>query len=210
MAKSFSFCRLFLPLSGEGESAAFSSFCFTPSALNIKMLRSEVKGEGKNRQPLSACTRSRAARTKRGSHCNGTERDRRKVDYFSRKVDNKPRKHVHFFPELHSFPAEGHLSSAATDGGDTKGEHKAIAIRQFLHDSRSTSKEKPDLVTKISPQHLLISKNDFTFAATSPKNTLWRADRSRLMRHFSPHPTPYRTYRRQPLMGYHFHHLISL
>lgn len=204
LAESFSFCRLFLPLSGEGGSAAFSSFCFTPSALKIKILSSEVKGEGKNRQPLSACTRSRAARTKRSPPCNGSERDRRKADYFSRKVDNKPRKHVHFFPELHSFPAEGHLSSAATDGSDTKGEHKAIAIRQFPHDNCSTSKEKPTIATKRRPKHLLISKNDFTFAETSPKNTLWRADCSRLMRHFSPHSTPCRAYRRPPLMGYHF------
>lgn len=196
MAESFSFCRLLLPLSGEGESAAFSSFCFTPSALNIKMLSSEVKGEGKNRQPLSACTRARAARTKRSPPCNSAERDRRKADYFSRKVDNKLRKDVHFFPELHSFPAEGHLSSAATDGGDTKGEQKAIAIRQFPHDSRYTSKEKPTLATKRRPQHLLISKNDFTFAETSPKNTLWRADRSRLMRHFTPHPP-----RAAPIVG---------
>lgn len=57
---------------------------------------------------------------------------------------------------------------------------------------------------KRRPKHLLISKNDFTFAETSPKNTLWRADCSRLMRHFSPHSTPCRAYRRPPLMGYHF------
>jgi len=67
------------------------------------------------------------------------------------------------------------LSSAATDGGDTKGKHKAIAIRQSPHDSRPTSKEKAIFATKTNAQLLLISKNDFTFAETSSKNTLWRA-----------------------------------
>lgn len=211
LAESFSFCRLFLPLSGEGGSAAFSSFCFTPSALKIKILSSEVKGEGKNRQPLSACTRSRAARTKRSPPCNGSERDRRKADHISRKVDNKSRKRFHFFSKLRSFPAECHLSSAATDGGDTKGEHKAIAIRQSPHDSRPTSKEKPIFATKTNTQLLLISKNDFTFAETSSKNTLYRAPIALALCATSlptkPSAAPIVD---RPSWAIIFHHLISL
>lgn len=96
------------------------------------------------------------------------------------------------------------MSSTATDGGDTEGKHKAIAIRQSPHDSRPTSKEKPIFATKTNTQLLLISKNDFTFVETSSKNTLYHADRSRLIRHFSPHKTPCRADRRPSLMGYHF------
>jgi len=103
------------------------------------------------------------------------------------------------------------LSSTATDGGDTKGEHKAIAIRQSPHDSRPTSKEKPIFATKTNPQLLLISKNDFTFAETSSKNTLYRAPIA-LALYATSLPTKPRAAPivDRPSWAIIFHHLISL
>ena len=107
----------------------------------------------------------------------------------------------------------GRVSLVVRRNGRRRHKRRAQSNRHSTipHDSRPTSKEKPIFATKTNTQLLLISKNDFTFAETSSKNTLYRAPIALALCATSlptkPSAAPIVD---RPSWAIIFHHLISL
>lgn len=134
-----------------------------------------MKGEGKNRKPAE-CVYAIA----RSTHERKSAQQRRIAEQQkSRPHFAKSRQQISktcpFFLQTPLF--SGRVSLVVHRNGRRRHKRRAQSNRHSAipHDCRSTSKEKPLFATKRNTQLLLISKNDFTFAETSSKNTLYRA-----------------------------------
>lgn len=188
LAESFSFCRLSLLFSGEGESATFSSFCFTLYFLSFNHLQGKVKGEGKNRKPAECVYAIARSTHERKSALQRRIAEQQKSRPHFTKSRQQISKTCPFF--LQTLLFSGRVSLVVRRNGRRRHKRRAQSNRHSAipHGSRPTSKEKPIIATKRRIKHLFIPNFGFTFAEAHQKNTLHLAISFLLRIHLSLPP----------------------
>ena len=145
-----------------------------------------MKGEGKNRKPAECVYAIARSTHERKSALQRRIAEQQKSRPHFAKSRQQISKTCPFFLQTPLF--SGRVSLVVRCNGRRRHKRRAQSNRHSAipHDSRPTSKEKRLFATKTNTQLLLISKNDFTFAETSSKNTLYRA----FLSHFATNSPP--------------------
>lgn len=145
-----------------------------------------MKGEGKNRKPAECVYAIARSTHERKSALQRRIAEQQKSRPHFAKSRQQISKTCPFFLQTPLF--SGRVSLVVRRNGRRRHKRRAQSNRHSAipHDSRPTSKEKRLFATKTNTQLLLISKNDFTFAETSSKNTLYRA----FLSHFATNSPP--------------------
>ena len=170
-----------------------------------------MKGEGKNRKPAECVYAIARSTHERKSALQRRIAEQQKSRPHFAKSRQQISKTCPFFLQTPLF--SGRVSLVVHRNRRRRHKRQAQSNRHSAipHNSRPTSKEKAIFATKTNTQLLLISKNDFTFAETSSKNTLYRAPIA-LALYATSLPTKPRAAPivDRPSWAINFHHLISL